>query len=203
MMCHTHTYIHRVCDALGLTSSPFDLAGFSFGGRVALAAAATHPSLVRRLVLTGVPADRDAQGRLILKSWRASLERGNLKEFAWSSMLLCHGPAFLGKYEAKIPEWVDFVVKNNRAEGILSIVSKSHSTDPADPFHTLQLARRVQCPTLLLGGKEDRVAAASEIERLAAEAGKGWPVVLLPGSGHNCVFEDPAAWRKHVLEFLA
>lgn len=70
--------------------------------------------MVRRLVLTGVPADRDAQGRLILQSWRASLERGDLQGFAWSSMLLCHGPSFLSNYESKIPEWVDFVVKNNR-----------------------------------------------------------------------------------------
>ena len=65
-------------------------------------------------MLTGVPADRDAQGRLILKSWRASLERGNLREFSWSSMLLCHGPAFLSKFERQISAWVDFVVKNNR-----------------------------------------------------------------------------------------
>lgn len=110
---HLTPYHYRVCYALGL-SGPIDLAGFSFGGRVALAAAATHPARVRRLVLTGVPADRDAQGRLILKSWRTSLERGNLPEFAWSSMLLCHGPAFLSKFESKIPDWVDFVVKNNR-----------------------------------------------------------------------------------------
>lgn len=92
---------------------------------------------------------------------------------------------------------------DDRAEGILSIVSKSHTADAADAFHNLQLARRVQCPTLLLGGDGDRVAAASEVQRLAAEAGKGWPVVLVPGTGHNCVFEEPAVWRRHVLEFLA
>ena len=89
------------------------------------------------------------------------------------------------------------------AEGILSIVSQSHTADPADPFHTLQLAKRVQCPTLLLGGQDDRVAAASEIQRLAAETGKGWPCVLIPGTGHNCVFEEPAVWRKHVVDFLS
>lgn len=82
-------------------------------------------------------------------------------------------------------------------------MSKSHTTDLADPYHNRQLARRVQCPTLLLGGQEDRVAAASEIERLAAEAKKGWPVVLLPRCGHNVVFEDPSAWRKEVQDFLS
>ncbi len=119
---HPNSNHHRVCDALRLgtpeAGGPIDLAGFSFGGRVALAAAAIHSARVRRLVLTGVPADRDAQGRLILRSWRSSLERGNLHEFAWSSMLQCHGPAFLTKHEAKIPEWVEFVAKNNRCGGV-------------------------------------------------------------------------------------
>jgi len=96
-----------------------------------------------------------------------------------------------------------FPTYTHSVEGILSIVSKSHTADAADPFHTIQLARRVQCPTLLLGGEGDRVAAASEVQKLSAEAGKGWPVVLLPGTGHNCVFEDPSAWRKQVLDFLA
>lgn len=47
------------------------------------------------------------------------------------------------------------------------------------------------------------MAAASEIQRLVAEAGKGWPCVLIPGTGHNCVFEEPAVWRKHVVDFLS
>jgi len=55
--------------------SVFDLCGFSFGGRVALAIAAELPARVRRVVVTGVPADRGAQGRVILKNWQRSLLR--------------------------------------------------------------------------------------------------------------------------------
>lgn len=81
-------HVVRVVEALGL-QGPVDLTGFSFGGRVAMGVAAELPHLVRRLVLTGVPADRDALGRLIIKSWKSSLEKGHLEAFAWNSMLQC------------------------------------------------------------------------------------------------------------------
>ena len=56
---------------------------------MAMGVASELPGLVRRLVLTGVPADRDARGRLIIRSWKASLEKGHLEAFAWNSMLQC------------------------------------------------------------------------------------------------------------------
>lgn len=69
----------RVHAALQLTG-PVDLCGFSFGGRVSLGVAAQAPELVRRLVLTGVPAERDAVGRLILASWKAGMCVGEQRE---------------------------------------------------------------------------------------------------------------------------
>jgi len=233
----THIEDFRRIHAALQLNGPVDLCGFSFGGRVSLGVAAQAPELVRRLVLTGVPAERDAVGRLILQSWKAgrcfyaggwdqeiknrkggkkvvlcqslslsphtALRRGSLHEFAWNSMLACHGPAFLTKNEKKIPEWVDFIYRSNTVEGILSIVEQSQVYDVQDPMHTLQLAKQVVAPTLLLGGDEDRVASALEIERLAAEAGKGWDVVLFEGANHNCVFETPVAWAKEVVRFLS
>ena len=67
-------------------AEPVDLVGFSFGGRVALAVAATMPHRVRRVVVTGVPADRGATGRAILKAWAAALRRGDLEGFLWQSL---------------------------------------------------------------------------------------------------------------------
>lgn len=61
-----------------------------------------------------------------------------------------HAPDFLSTYESKIPEWVRFVVSGNRAEGILSILTKTHTSDASDPLHPLNLARQIRCPTLLI-----------------------------------------------------
>jgi hypothetical protein len=67
----THIEDFRRIHAALQLNGPVDLCGFSFGGRVSLGVAAQAPELVRRLVLTGVPAERDAVGRLILQSWKA------------------------------------------------------------------------------------------------------------------------------------
>ena len=51
-----------------LLNAPVDVCGFSFGGRVALAAAAAcEGPRIRRLCLTGVSADRGQRGRLALQ----------------------------------------------------------------------------------------------------------------------------------------
>lgn len=57
--------IRRLLEEIGWTNG-VDLCGFSFGGRLALAAAAsTLRDLTERLVLTGVPGVRDARVRLL------------------------------------------------------------------------------------------------------------------------------------------
>mmetsp|Transcript_26091 Transcript_26091/g.55402 ORF Transcript_26091/g.55402 Transcript_26091/m.55402 type:complete len:291 (-) Transcript_26091:219-1091(-) len=50
-----------------------DVAGFSFGGRVAMAAASLQPNRIRRLYLTGVSAERDPLANVILASWKEIL----------------------------------------------------------------------------------------------------------------------------------
>jgi pimeloyl-ACP methyl ester carboxylesterase len=53
------------------------------------------------------------------------------------------------------------------------------------------------------GGSEDRIAPLAEVHRLSKDGSQGkWPVIILQGSGHNCVFEQPAQWRKALLSFL-
>jgi alpha/beta hydrolase fold len=57
---HVKDFHDIVVNHLGL--SHIHLAGFSFGGRVSLAIAATYPKLVGRLSVTGVPFERPALG---------------------------------------------------------------------------------------------------------------------------------------------
>jgi pimeloyl-ACP methyl ester carboxylesterase len=78
-----------------------DVLGFSFGGRVAMAAALKaglhdRPK-IRRLCLTGVAGDRGPAGRLALASWRASLAAADLHGFAWNLILDTHSSAYLAK----------------------------------------------------------------------------------------------------------
>lgn len=132
-----------------------------------------------------------------------------------------HDREFLTKNEAKIADWVNFVVKANRsvhehrsvcvlvlplslktlcffanhvtslhthrAEGILSIINKSHVTDVNDPFHTINVAKRITCPTLLIGksiGRYDRSSRILIFCRQRVLVSKQTPTRLYVHSSH-------------------
>lgn len=150
---------------------PVDLCGFSFGGRLAMAIAASFPHRVRRLVVTGVPAQRGAQGRAILKSWESVLQSGNLEAWVWQSIADGHSRAFLEQWEGKLPVWARAAAAMNRAEAIAAIVAQTHVEDEEDPFHTVALAKALAAqgtPSFFIGGDEDRIARPEEVSFVAS-----------------------------------
>lgn len=188
--------------ALGV-APPVDLCGFSFGGRVALAIAASRPGLVRRLIVTGVSAGRGALGRVIVRGWKAALATGDLEALAWLSLADTLGPAYLDRNEHMIAAMVQAVVTRNRYEGIRALFGQILEDDPAWEFHPTRLAPRIACPTLLIAGEHDRLAPASELASLAALFAGPTVQRVVPGVGHTVAIEAAEAWRAHVLEFLA
>ena len=183
-----------------------DLVGFSFGGRVALAIAAELPHRVRKIVCTGVPADRGATGRIILRNWLETLSRGDLESFLWQTMVDGHHPNFLTRHERRIEGWVLAAAEANRAEAIAGLVGQTHTDNVEDPWHTVSLARRAREGGLLpsnglfLVGEVDRIASPKEC-RLLAEVG-GWDCRVIGGAGHSVPIEKPREWREAVGGFL-
>lgn len=183
-----------------------DLVGFSFGGRVALAIAAEAPQLVRRVVATGVPADRGALGRTVLRAWRSALERGDLEGFMWQSMAEGFDSAFLSRHESKLEAWVRSAVAANRAEAVLALVCQTHTDDERSAWHSRALARRAAAAgtgegdALFLVGGADRLAPPAECAALAAEG--GWACQVIPGAGHSVPIEQPRLWRDAVVSYL-
>eukprot|EP00559_Dactyliosolen_fragilissimus_P001455 CAMPEP_0184868452 /NCGR_PEP_ID=MMETSP0580-20130426/30467_1 /TAXON_ID=1118495 /ORGANISM="Dactyliosolen fragilissimus" /LENGTH=276 /DNA_ID=CAMNT_0027369349 /DNA_START=438 /DNA_END=1265 /DNA_ORIENTATION=+ len=135
----------------------FDLAGFSLGGRIGLALASTYPSKIRKLHLTGVCAERDEYGKLLLVSWKEKLkaysefktemdtlgntrlngdspqqvwEKFALRPYMWSAVINSYSPSFLiscGSEQVKM--WVDRACESNNFYGILSLMDQTHAND--------------------------------------------------------------------------
>ncbi|EED95930.1 predicted protein [Thalassiosira pseudonana CCMP1335] len=75
---HYQHYISGQADGNDIVKNKkVDVAGFSFGGRVAMAAATLKPNGVRRLHLSGVGAERDAYASVVLASWKDMLGAGS------------------------------------------------------------------------------------------------------------------------------
>ena len=189
-----------------LLNAPIDVCGFSFGGRVALAAAAAGDGpRIRRLCLTGVSADRGHRGRLALQSWKASLSAEDLAGFAWRLILDTHSSAYLAEHEAQVPGWVRAIVEANSSAGLRALVEQTHTEEPDDRYHPSVMAARTRAAGvveagLVIAGTDD-IMAPPDASRTLAEEG-GWQFLGVRGSGHAVPIEQAVAWRRAVLGFL-
>jgi len=181
-----------------------DVAGFSLGGRIALAAAASLR--IRKLHLTGVPARRSAFGRLVLDSWKEMLHRDpSLKSFAWSTLLTTCSADFVADNESRIPAWVDQTARANTQEGLLALCETQ--SDSNHKWDILEIAKGLTIHpsnVRLAVGSNDPLAPVEQVQHLAQKLGKGAQVVVTihDGAGHAVPLEKPAAWRSDLLNFL-
>ena len=204
-----------------------DVAGFSLGGRIALATASIYPHLFRRLHITGVGAARGDYAKVILESWKDILMQGRpidaeggddgetaLRAFGWSTILATYSREFVAAMGAtKIRTWVDGIVNQNTMEGISALLEQTHGEVEIDEWSPLLMARRI-CQSqgsiagsnrlrgkLVVGGN-DQMATPAEVERLGKEL--GWEVLILTTSaGHAVPMECAREWRADLLNFLS
>jgi len=180
--------------------TPLDVCGFSFGGRVSLAVAATRPELVRRLVLSGVGLDRGVVGRLVVAGWIAALRTGDLEALARISLADIAGPTWLAKHEDLVESMVTAVVQRNSFEGIRALFEQTMEPPAGSPWSTPALAERVRCPVLVMGGAHDRLAPPEEVRELATRMGGRHRIFA--DAGHTIPIEAAEPWRAAVLEHL-
>jgi len=165
-------------------NGPVVLVGHSFGGRVALLIAASHPELVRALVLTGVPLMRPPGSRrprsgLGFVAARALHRVGILSDERWEARRRRSGP----------PDY-------RAAVGVMRDVFVRVVNETDDGTYRRALGR-VCCPVDLVWGEHDSAAppaVAREAARLAEQA----TVTVVPAVGHLLPVEAPHALRDVV-----
>lgn len=160
-------------DRLGIERA--SIVGHSMGGLIAGRLAADHPDRVDRLVLVDA-----AFVSLDPRWWR-------------------HGPGRL-----RVPRW---------AEASLLVLT-SEEVVRVGPRRLAQVIRqlirvdwgdalpRIEAPTLVVWGEHDGLCPPG-VGRRIVERVPGSRLVMIPGSGHNPMWERPAEFNRVVAEFLA
>lgn len=190
-----------------------DVVGFSFGGRVAMAAAVSQPNRIRRLHLTGVGAERDEYANMILASWKEMLgankeeetnnNNSRLRAFAWSIILATYSEEFLASVgAARVQTWVEGVSKFNTQNGLRAILTQTHGEEgqwtPASMAE--EMKRSVESFRLVVGSK-DKVASPDQVLRLAlGQEQDNYKVI--ENCGHAVPFEAMRLWREDVIKYL-
>lgn len=159
------------------------IAGLSLGGYMSLAFHATHPAMVRALMLfdTG-PGFKKDEAR---EAW-------NQRARSRADDLDARGLAALGgSDEVRL-------CRHRDASGLAGAARGMLAQADGRVIHSLE---QVRVPTLVLAGTEDKPFLAAT-DYMAAKI-PGAEKVMIPGAGHAANLHQPAAFNKAVEAFLA
>ena len=185
-----------------LDAAPADLVGASYGGLVALLTAIRHPDVVNALVLAepavmGLLGDSGRAAALQM----AAVPRARLAAGDSLGMVVSFVDQVLGAEGAyaRLPEELQQGLAAERGEFAREL---SAPVDRWMPLLTCTELSAVDVPTLVLVGERGSARSremAAEITRCIPES----TTAIVPAAGHAMTFENPAAFNRMVLEFLA
>lgn len=159
--------------------------GHSFGGRVAIKLAANYPQLIDRLILTGVPGFR-AGSCLKIFTFNILAKLGKL-------VVVIFRVSKLGYYMRKILYRLARTTDYYKAKGAMRETFKKIVGEDL-----VSSMRRIQCLTLLLWGKEDKIIPVWMAEKMVKEI-KGAKLIIVPGAGHDLPYKEPRLFANKII----
>jgi pimeloyl-ACP methyl ester carboxylesterase len=178
-------YFRDLLDTLGLEK--VDLVGHSLGGWMAAEIAVWYPKRVNKLVLSNAAGIRVKGSPIphLLAMHPEELMAACFDDMAAAAPLM---PTEVN---------ADYLLDQYRQRATLASLAWNPDYDP-------KLERRLarlQCPTLIVWGENDRLVApiyGETYRKLIPHA----QLVMLKGTGHMPMFEKPEEWSAPIREFL-
>ncbi len=186
-------------DAVGTAAATLGLerailVGHSMGGMVALACAAAWPERVAGLVMVASGARLPVSASLLQRA-----EREPAKLAGWLAKV-----GFSPSTPPEIAErWASLAFAdslNAQAPGALDQTAYVDFS-AVNAFDGRALLAQVQCPTLVITGKDDRLASLDQAAEIVAGI-SGATLEVVANAGHMIVQEQPAAFWQILQKFL-
>ena len=166
--------------------------GVSQGGMIAQWLAIDHPDKVGKLVLTVTLSRPNATVEDVIARWTGMAERGDYRGIMLDTAERSYSEKRLrqARLEYKL---LGSVGKPKSFERFLT---QAESCVTHDAFDRL---RCITCPTLVIGGADDRIVTGSASTEIAAEI-PGSTLYLYEGLGHG-LYEEAPDFLKRVADF--
>jgi len=189
-------------DAVGFLEArcdgPVHWVGLSTGGFVGVRLGIRRPDLLRSLVLMDTSAEAEPWGnRLKYRLMLAGLGLVGFRPLIGETMKSMFGPTFLAdparRQEREL--WKGRMMANEPA----ALVRFGRAIFSRDDLR--HEAERIEVPTLVVVGEDDKAKPVAEARRLAA-AIPGARLEIIPRGGHLCTIEEPDAVNAVLGPFL-
>lgn len=188
--------VEAVADAVAAHAPErFHLAGYSFGGYVALALLERHGARLESLIMvsSSAVADNEAQ-KAFRRDSIARAEAGGFEAIGAEAIALALHPDAAGDADL-----LDEAMGLMRTSGAARYIAHSRAC-VARPDRT-SLVAASDCPRMFVSGDADRIVTLGR-QRASAEAA-GVPLQLIEGAGHLLPIEKPAALARALNAWLA
>ena len=182
--------LNEAMEALGLSGAA--VVGVSQGGMIAQWLAIDHPERVGKLVLTVTLARPNDTLRDVIARWTAMAERGDYR-----GIMLDTAERSYSEKRRKAARFEYALLGNiGKPKSFDRFLTEAESCVTHDAFDALG---QIRCPTLVLGGTDDRIVTGLASEEIAAQI-PGAELYVYEGLGHG-LYEEAPDWLRRVAAF--
>lgn len=182
--------IAAAMDELGLKNA--DVFGVSQGGMIAQYLAIERPDLVRKLVLAVTLSRNNATVEKVLQDWITMTEQGDFKALVLDMAEKMYSDAYVKRYRLFMP-LLTLVQKPKDVKRFLILAKACLTCNAYDELE------KIQCPVLVIGGKQDKVVSGEASEEIAEKL--GCEIYMYEELGH-AAYEEAADFNRRVFDFL-
>lgn len=177
-------------DALGLTNA--DVIGVSEGGMIAQYLAIDRPDLVNKLVLAVTLARNNDTVISTIEKWIELTEKGDMRGLVVDMAEKMYSDKYVKRYRPFFPLFAILQKPKDTAR----FITLARSCLTCDTYRELD---KIKCPTLVIGGRQDKVVGENAMTEIAEAI--GCEMYLYDDLGH-AAYEEARDFNLRVLKFL-
>jgi len=167
--------------------------GVSLGGMIVEQLAIHHPEVVEKLILTVTIARQNDTVQQMIGKWMDYAKEGKYKEIMIDTAENSYTEEYLKKNR-----WMFGLLGNvGKPKNFNRFLTMAQAGSTHDVYEELE---KITCPTLVLGGRQDKIVGGAASEELA-ERIQGCEMYIYEDYGHG-LYEEAKDFVPRVLEFF-